>query len=324
MKPILVIGGTLFLGRELVRQLLERGRKVTILHRGKHNPFAGQTEEIICDRNDVAGMAEALRGREFDAVFDNVYDWARGTTAEQVEAAAKACGDVRRYVFTSSVAAYSSGLDHDEDDALAPPDDQDAYCRNKAETERMLFRLHREQGLPAVTLRPPFIYGPENPFYREQFFFDRLLAGRPILIPGDGSRLMQFVYRDDYVQACLLALDNDRAAGQAYNVGHAAAITQRELVEALGAAAGRKPELVFAPREKLLELGGEVFQPPYYFAQYYDMPPITMSTKRITDQLGFVETPFGEALERTFEWYNSQTSRPAPDFSFDEMVLKSL
>ena len=95
MKPILVIGGTLFLGRELVRQLLERGRKVVILHRGKHNPFAGAVDEIICDRNDVDGIHDALAGREFDAVFDNVYDWGRGTTGAQVEAAARACGWAR-------------------------------------------------------------------------------------------------------------------------------------------------------------------------------------------------------------------------------------
>ena len=324
MKPILVIGGTLFLGRELVRRLLERGREVTILHRGKHNPFAGAVDEIICDRNDTAGIAEALGGREFDAAFDNVYDWERGTTAAEVEAAARACGPLRRYVFTSSVAVYGSGLDRDEDDALAPPDDPDAYARNKADSERALFRLHAEDGLPAVTLRPPYIYGPENPFHREQFFFDRLLAGRPILVPGDGTRPMQLVYRDDYVQACLLALDDDRSSGRAYNVAHPTAVTQLELVEALGRAAGRTPEIVFVPREKLRALGGDVFKPPYYFAQYYDMPPISMRTDRIERELGFVATPFDEALERTFGWYDSQTKRVEPDFSFDDLVLRSL
>ena len=41
-------------------------------------------------------------------------------------------------------------------------------------SERVLFRLHQRNGFPVVTLRPPFIYGPGNPFYREAFFWDRL------------------------------------------------------------------------------------------------------------------------------------------------------
>ena len=196
MANVLVIGGTLFIGRALVRRLLARGDRVTILHRGEGTPFGSQVEEIRCDRNDTEATAQAVSSQPFDLVFDNVYDWQRGTTAEQVEAAAKACPDtVKRYVFTSSVAAYGEGLDHDEDDPLAPPDHPEAYVSNKAETERMLFRLHRESGFPAVTLRPPYIYGPENPFYREAFFWDRLHADRAVLLPEDGGRLMQFVLR---------------------------------------------------------------------------------------------------------------------------------
>jgi nucleoside-diphosphate-sugar epimerase len=320
VKPILVIGGTLFLGRELVRRLLAQGREVVLMHRGRHNPFGGRVEEIHCDRNDVEAVTKALAGRSFSAVYDNVYDWAHGTTAEQVEAAVRACGPDARYLFTSSVAAYGSGLDHDENDPLAPPDDPDRYARNKANTERMLLGRYAAQG---VTFRPPYIYGPENPFYREQFFFDRLLAGRPILIPDDGSRLMQFVYRDDYVQACLLALGSDAAPGRAYNVAHPRPITQRELVEALARAAGVEPHLVFVPREKLLALGGKLFEPPFYFAQYYDMPAITMRTNRIVDELGFKATPFDEALVQTFAWYRAQTTRPAPDYAYDDLVLRS-
>ena len=46
-------------------------------------------------------------------------------------------------------------------------------------SERALFRLHQRIGLPVVTLRPPYVYGPgkSNPYYREAFFWDRLRAG---------------------------------------------------------------------------------------------------------------------------------------------------
>ena len=68
--------------------------------------------------------------------------------------------NLHRYVFMSSVAAYGDGLNHHEGDALAPDDAPELYVRNKAMSERALFRLHQRIGLPVVTLRPPYIYGP--------------------------------------------------------------------------------------------------------------------------------------------------------------------
>src|SRR6187200_3418204 len=104
MARALVIGGTLFIGRALVEQLLARGDDVVIMHRGKGHPFGPRVSEIQCDRNDIAAVRRALTGTQFDVVYDNVYDWQHGTSAEQVTAAVTAVADsVRRYVFTSSV-----------------------------------------------------------------------------------------------------------------------------------------------------------------------------------------------------------------------------
>ncbi len=71
----------------------------------------------IADRNDASTIRSALEGLRFDAVYDIAYDWERGTTAACVEATAKAVpGDLTRYIFMSSVAAYGDGLNHSEDD----------------------------------------------------------------------------------------------------------------------------------------------------------------------------------------------------------------
>ena len=150
----------------------------------------------------LRSLQAALTGQRFEVVYDNVYDWQRGTTAAQVEATAKACGDrLQRYIFMSSVAAYGDGLNHHEGDALAPDNHPDSYVRNKAMSERALFRMHQRNGFPAVTLRPPYVYGPENPYYREAFFWDRIRDNRPDHLPGDGRRLMQFVYVKDLIGA---------------------------------------------------------------------------------------------------------------------------
>jgi len=148
---VLVIGGTLFIGRLLVEELLKDGHEVAVLHRQPKHDWGRRVENIMADRNDADSVREALSTRRFDVVFDNVYDWERGTTAAQVEATVRACGDrLSRYIFMSSVAAYGDGLNHKESDPLAPDYHPEPYVRHKATTERLLFRMHAKTGLPAV------------------------------------------------------------------------------------------------------------------------------------------------------------------------------
>src|ERR1700712_5742197 len=265
---VLVIGGTLFIGKLLVKKLLAGGHEVTILHRMPEHPFGRRVRNITADRNDAASVRAGLAGQRFDAVYDIAYDWERGTTPQQVEATAKAVpGDISRYIFMSSVAAYGDGLNHAEDDPLASDLHQDAYVRNKAGSERALFRMYHESRFPVVTMRPPFVYGPENPFYREAFFWDRMLQDRPIIIPGDGNRLMQFVYVNDLVEACFNALEKHTAPGRAFNVADEKPLTQVEAVTEFAKTVGKVPVLVRVPRELIARHGGNVFVEPLYFGQ---------------------------------------------------------
>ncbi|MBV8843817.1 MAG: NAD-dependent epimerase/dehydratase family protein, partial [Bryobacterales bacterium] len=238
----LVIGGTGYIGRFLVAELLKQEHSVAILHRRAAHNLGRRVANITADRNDSNAIKAALAGKKFDVVFDNVYDSERGTTAVHIELTARACGDrLRRYIFMSSVAAYGDGLNHHEGDALAPDDVPDLYVRNKAMSERALFRLRQRIGLPVVTLRPPFVYGPGNPYYREAFFWDRMRAERPIVLPGDGNRLMQFVHVADLATACVRAMSEPGAVGEAFNIGNERPLTQMEVVHAMGRACGKKP-----------------------------------------------------------------------------------
>src|SRR5258708_37103522 len=100
---VLVIGGTLFIGRNLVHSLVKAGHEVSVLHRHGNHDFGKKVANLNADRNDSAAMKSVLHGTKFEIVFDNVYDWQRGTTASQVEATVKSCGDhLRRYVFMRS------------------------------------------------------------------------------------------------------------------------------------------------------------------------------------------------------------------------------
>jgi 2'-hydroxyisoflavone reductase len=319
---VLVIGGTLYIGRLLVEELVKAGHDVAILHRKPKHDFGRRVENLMADRNDPDSLKEALSGRRFEAVYDNAYDWERGTTAAQVEATVHACGGNRlsRYIFMSSVAAYGDGLNHKESDPLAPDYHANPYIRFKASTERQLFRMH-SKGLPVVTFRPPFVFGPGNPFYREQFFWDRLRAGRPIIIPGDGHRLMQFVYVNDLVYALVRALEEPRAVGEAFNIGDPKPLTQVEFVERLAKVAGVEPVLVRVPRDIIQQAGGNAMDEPYYFGEYLDVPPITENIGKVTRVLKMKLTPFEIALKETYRWYTRNHRARTAGFDFDDKVL---
>jgi len=322
MARVLVIGGTLFIGRALVDQLLERGDDVVIMHRRRGTPFGSRVGEITCDRNDTAAVEVALDGTRFDVVYDMVFDWQRGTSAAQVSAAASAAAKgLRRYVFTSSVAVYRPGGEYGEDAELVPSDYPNSYGAQKADSERALFALGREQAIPVTTLRPAFVYGEHNPFEREAFFWDRLIAQRPIVIPEDGLTTMQWVYVQDVARAAILAAEKDVAIGHAYNLANYPAVTQLEFVRLLARIAGKDADLVLVPRERLRQLGGKLLEPPYYFGAYLDVPPITVRPDRARSELGLDLTALEDGLRETFQWYERQERRP--DFSWDDKALAS-
>lgn len=320
---VLVIGGTAFIGRFLVAELVKAGHDVTILHRKAKHAYGKRVDNLVADRNDPAAMKTALEGRRFEAIFDNAYDWDRGTTAAHIEGTVRALGDrVSRYIFMSSIAAYGDGLNHYEDDALAPDDHADAYVRNKATTERMLFRLRQRTGFPVVTFRPPFIYGPENPFYREAFFWDRMRANRPLILPGDGGRLMQFVYIKDLVTACMKSMTDPAALGEAFNIGHERPVTQLELLQALAKAAKKKLNFVKVSRDKIIENGGNPMGDPAYFGVYFDLPPITEAMGKLKRVLKLVPTPFDTGLRETFLWHQRHRKTAKLNTEFEDKLIE--
>ena len=83
-RKVLVIGGTLFIGRSLVSELLAAGHEVWVLHRKPEHDLGKRVGSIVADRNDPEAMRRVLSTAHFEVVFDNVYDWERGTTAAQV------------------------------------------------------------------------------------------------------------------------------------------------------------------------------------------------------------------------------------------------
>ncbi len=318
---ILVIGGIQFIGRAIVERLAARGHDVTVLHRRDRHDLGPGIGNVKADRRDLAAVARAMQDGRYEAVFDVVYDWEHGTPADHVEAAARSGGSqLRRYVFISSVAAYGPGVGHREDAPLVPDDYPNAYSAHKAASERALFRLHAETGLPVTTFRPPFVHGPRQPFYREQFFWDRLRDARPIILPDQGEAPMQWVFVSDLADGCVRALDVPEAAGQAFNLAHLEPMTQRSYVETLARVAGVTPTLAPMPRAAIHAAGGSPFLHNLYFGDFLDIPPHTSALGKAARVLGVTPTSFDAALGESYAWYRAQPRRTV-DYSFEDRLL---
>jgi nucleoside-diphosphate-sugar epimerase len=173
-----------------------------------------------------------------------------------------------------------------------------------------------------VTLRPPFVYGPDNPYYREAFFWDRFRAGRAVILPSEGHRLMQFVYVKDLVELAVKAVELRNAAGHAFNTANPRAITQHELLLDLARVAGvKEPHLVSVSREVIHRAGGQAIGEKLYFGYYFDVPAITQIVTKAQRMLAFKPTDFEAGLKITYRSYLKQRNFPKPDYAFEDELL---
>jgi nucleoside-diphosphate-sugar epimerase len=293
---VLVIGGTEFISLHLVRALLRDGHAVTVLNRGRRGArLPAGVRAIACDRKDHAALRAALAGERADGLVDVTY---APTTGEDVEALLDALdGRVGHAVFVST------GRVHDH--ALPIPYDEDAprslywgeYARLKIAGEDAYLRRAGAGGPAATIVRPTHVYGPLNTRNNETFFFDRLVRGRPVLVPGRGGWLRQFGHVEDLADAIAAMLGVPAAFGQAYNVSGEEAITQVGFVELIADVIKRPLTLVHREAPP----GG----PPVPFGQNlaYDCHAVYTTTKLRAQLAIRPRYTLAAGLAQTFEWY---------------------
>jgi len=231
---ILIMGGTRFIGVYLTKILVEQGHEVVLFNRGnKPAPVEG-VKQIHGDRTDASQLKEKLSQEQFDAVFDN-----NGRELGDTQPLAEIFKDrVQHFVYMSSAGVYlkSDQLPHVEGDPVDPK----SRHKGKHETEAYLTQL----GIPWTSIRPTYIYGPQNYNDLEAWFFDRIVRDRPIPIPGNGLHITQFGHCKDLANAMAAVLGNEAAVGQIYNVSGDRFVTFDGLARACAEAAGKSADAV--------------------------------------------------------------------------------
>ncbi len=320
---VLVIGGTRFIGRATVPELLRRGHEVTLFHRGKTpNPFGDQVTELLGNRLDHASLTHALEGQAFDGVVDIAYAWDARTGAREVAYVAEALRQPpERYVYLSSASVYGDGpLPLTEESRRDPM--LGAYSEDKIAAEDFLFAAQREGRFSVSVVRPPYVYGPWNNIPREAWFWDRILADRPVILPDDGTTLFQWAAAKDVAWALAECLTNPAADGQAFNVAEAEPVTYAAFIDRLALVAGRPAEKVPVPRKRIQELGGSSMGAHMYFGATLDAEvSFSLSVGKARRLLGFRPTDPLEGLRETFAWYLENDRGRSPKFTFDKEVL---
>jgi nucleoside-diphosphate-sugar epimerase len=229
---ILVMGGTRFVGKPLVERLQAAGHALTLFTRG-NKPAPAGVEHLVGDRSTAAGLQQ-LEGRRFDVIVDS-----SGRTLEDSEVViARTGAPSHRFVYVSSAGVYAdSELWPLDEDSSTDPASRHA---GKLHTESWL----RSQGIAFTSFRPTYIVGPGNYNPVESWFFDRIVHGRPVPLPGDGSTITQLGHVSDLAAAMARCIEVDAAANRIYNCSGRQGVTFRGLVQAAARAAGRDPDAV--------------------------------------------------------------------------------
>ena len=226
------MGGTRFIGVYLTKTLVARGHDVVLFNRGNNPPPVENVKQITGDRQNAQLLKEKLSGKSFDAIFDN-----NGRELSDTQPLVEIFnGKVQHFVYVSSAGVYlkSTQMPHIEGDAVDP----NSRHKGKHHTEAYL----AESGISWTSIRPVYIYGPQNYNDLEAWFFDRIVRNRPIPVPGNGMYLTQLGHIQDLATAMASVLGNDRAIGKIYNVSGDRYVTFNGLALACAEAAGKTPE----------------------------------------------------------------------------------
>ncbi|QBD76199.1 SDR family oxidoreductase [Ktedonosporobacter rubrisoli] len=266
---LLILGGTVFLGRYLVEAALGQGHEVTIFHRGVHEtPFSTtKVEHVQGDRNE--GLT-ALAGRRFDAVIDT-----NGYVPRHVKAVAQTLAEnIKRYVFISSISVYAdfstAGLKESsplgqispeqarEAEQLRPPTTGtialtygEMYGPLKALCEQTA-----EELMPGrvLAIRPGLIVGPHDYSDRFNYWVQRVARGGEVLAPGRPDRPIQLIDVRDLAEWTIRMIEAGHAG--VYNAtGLDAPLTMQQFLETCKSVSGATATFTWVDEAFLLEKG---------------------------------------------------------------------
>lgn len=302
---ILVIGGTIFVGRHIVEAALERGHKVTLFNRGRENPglFEERTEQLIGDRTQ--GLEE-LKGKNWDVVID--------TSAYLPKVVSKSAqllqASCNQYVFISTGSVYKDKSQYGikEDAELEVPRNFDAdemtdetYGELKAGCERVVQDVYHER---ALIIRPGVIVGLHDPSDRFTYWPVRIKAGGKVLSPGNPKRPVQFIDARDLAEWTISMIERN-VTGIFNAIGPDYSLSFERFLNECKSATESSAELVWLSEEKLLSTDVNRFtELPLWIPEKSDAAGFQTRDNSKAIACGLKFRPLKQTILDTLTWWN--------------------
>lgn len=252
---ILVIGGTVFLGRHVTQALLSRGHKITLFNRGQQNPDLFPLVERL--RGDRDKDLSSLSFRSWDAVIDTCGYFPRQVAATTHEL--HQCAPI--YVFISSVNQYAdlsnpsateSQPSHDVEWQSEPLLTPETYGPLKAACEKIVRQVYHDG---ALILRPGCLVGPHDQAHRFSYWVRRTALGGSMLIPGRPEQRWQIVDVRDVADWLVSMIETGRT-GTFNVVGPQKPITANQLIQELAIGTDSSPQPIWVETGFLHSVAG--------------------------------------------------------------------
>lgn len=283
MKRALITGGAGFIGSHLAEALLERGYAVEVIddlstgsieniaHLKGHPRFSYTLDTVLnrslmlelVDRADVIfHLAAAVGVRLIVEQPVRTIETNIKATELILELAARK----RKPVLLSSTSEVYGKLDRpkfsEEDDLVLGPTSKARWCyaASKIIDEFLAKAYFKEKGLPVVIVRIFNTIGPRQTGRYGMVvprFVRQALLGQPITVYGDGTQRRSFTWVGDVVNAMIALMEEPKAYGEVFNIGHTKEIAIRDLAILVKEMTQSPSEIVFIPYEQAYEAGFE-------------------------------------------------------------------
>ena len=328
----LITGATGFVGGHIAEACVRKEQALSAIVRSTSKVSELEKLGAILYRGELCDANLARQAvTEADVVVHcaaKVGDWGpiepyREVNVEALRVLLEACKGqaLSRFILMSSLGVYATRHHYGTDETEPLPRwHNDGYSQTKVEAEQLAMHYYNEWGVPVVILRPGFVYGP-----RDLTVMPRIISAlrhNRLRYPGGGAAALNTIFVNNLVDAVFLAVQSEKAVGQAYNLTDGEFVSKRRFIGTIADRMSlphptRTPPLWFAYAvtwcaEKLAKIRGAKKAPLFNFPRLKFIGyNLDFSIQKAMDDLGYrPRVNFEEAIGETLDWYKKN---PVPE-----------